>query len=143
MRNIFFMLIGLMFSSIAIGQAPNQQKIVDVKNRGSVLGSCRSVFVYTPIYTNAIYMRLLNAPTKNQDERWANEQKANRLEQLVKRGERKGEYIYRKSSDLVPPSQMGDYFSAESKVGAELGRGQVNPQLVLQAFDYCNGVPLN
>lgn len=143
MRKAVFFLLIVMLSPIVLAQAGNSSKIVDTKNRGSTLGSCRAVFVYTPIYSNAIYMNLIGAPAKSQDERWANEQKAKQFNQLVQRGERKGEYINRKMTDLVPPSQNGDYFSAESKVGAELSRGQVNTQLVLQAFDYCNSVPLN
>lgn len=121
----------------------NKPKLIETKNKGSVLGSCRSVYNYAPIYTNGIYMRLISSPTKSDDERWANEQKAKQLQSMVKRGERRADYIYRKTSDLVPPSEMGDYFSAESNVGAELSQGHVNPQLVLQAFDYCDGVPLN
>jgi hypothetical protein len=108
----FWILVCAAMSSEILMAAPfDKTGLVDLKNEGTIRGSCVTVGSRLQIATNSIYGQIMNRPAKGQDEQWKNQQDAKNVLDFGKSAEYRSKALQDGMSQYVPPSQMSDYFT--------------------------------
>lgn len=113
----FKCILGLSLVSVVLNSANaepfDKTGLIDLQNEATKRASCFIIGSRLELATTAIWSEIRNKPAKTQSEQVANEKKATEVLDFGKTGSFWAKKLNENISQVIPPSQMQDYFTTQ------------------------------
>lgn len=139
--NIKFLLILFFISNISYAEPFDSTGLIDLKNEGTLRGTCYTVGLFVQTATSQIYVQLTSKPIQDRDLQWKRQQDAKAILDLGKNANYWAKALRNGVRQHVPPSQMEDFTSAYVPTANRLRNAIAqDPKIGIQAWLYCGKI---
>ena len=126
------------YSNISSAAPFDKTGLIDLKNEGTIRGSCATVGSRLQLATNQLYVQIMQRPAQGQDGQWKNQQDAQEMNKFGENGSYWSKALGEGMSKYVPPSQINDYLAAWGPAMQRFDQAiQQDPWKGVYAWNYC------